>query len=38
MEDCTQEKVGIEAREEKMGEYDNQALTTHAKKEKRKKE
>ena len=33
-EECTQEEARLIRIEEKMGEYDNQALTTHAKEEK----
>ena len=37
-EDCTQEEARIAAREEKMGDDDNQALTTRTRKGKGKKE
>ena len=37
-EECTQEVARLEEREEKMGEDANQALATHTKKEKSKKE
>ena len=37
-EDCTQEEVRLEAREEKLGNEENQALTVHARKGKNKVE
>ena len=37
-EDCTQEEARLEAREEKLGEDENQALATHARKGKNKME
>ena len=37
-EECTQEEARLIAREEKMGEDDNQSLKAHAKKGKTKKE
>jgi hypothetical protein len=37
-EDCTQEEVRLAAREEKLGDEENQSLTTHTRKGKRKKE
>ena len=38
MEEWMQEDFRLIAKEEEMDEYDNQALTTHAKKRKNKKE
>ena len=35
-EDCTQEEARLEARKEKLGDEENQALTTHARKGKTK--
>ena len=37
-EDCNQEEARLEAREEKLGNEENQALTAHARKEKNKVE
>ena len=37
-EDCTQEEARLEAREEKLGNEENQALTVHARKGKNKVE
>ena len=37
-EDCTQEEARLEAREEKMGDEENQALAEHARKGKNKVE
>ena len=37
-EDCTQEEARLEAREEKLGNEENQALATHATKAKKKVE
>ena len=37
-EECTQEAARLAVREENLGEDENQALATHARKEKRKKE
>ena len=37
-EDCTQEEARLEAREEKLGEEENQALVAHARKGKNKME
>ena len=37
-EDCTQEEVRLAAREEKLGDEENQSLATHARKGKRNKE
>ena len=37
-EDCTQEETRLEAREEKLGNEENQALATHARKGKNKVE
>jgi hypothetical protein len=36
-EDCTQEEAKLDAREEKLGDEENQSLVTHARKGKRKK-
>ena len=37
-EDCTQEEARLEAKEEKLGDEENQALATHARKGKNKVE
>ena len=37
-EDCTQEEARLVAREEKLGDDENQALATHARKGKSRKE
>ena len=37
-EDCTQEEVRLEAREEKLGDEENQAIAAHARKGKNKVE